>query len=248
MRHEEIQKLFADHVYLSYRNQGGSRKLVGHIGLVTVFVDDNRSRWTASDKARFKDNLNHGLYQLRLEANVRHVPLRFSCEFLDATLAMDCTKDNKDEWSVQSLKQNTGLWESVFNYQKRYKETHQVDEAPILFAFNRPLRSWARNTNWLYQGEYSMVNSDDAPEDLMHELLHQFGACDFYYPKEVSVLLTKMGYFSVMHSRVIFCVDSLTAYLIGWTEEIDEKAVQILQKTKHYTEEMFYQFIHEEWR
>jgi len=42
-------------------------------------------------------------------------------------------------------------------------------------------------------------------------------------------------------------IDSLTAYLIGWTKEIDTSAVYILERTKHLTREAMIEAIQREY-
>ena len=246
MRHHEIQQLFDNHVYLAFRNKGSSKRLVGKIGVITVFVSDSHNHWSALDRARFQENLHSGLYKLMRAASCKQIPLSFSCDFIEATMSMNCTLDNRSEWSNQCIYQHTGIWESLFNFQRRYKERHQLDETVVLFVLEKPFRSAASPTTWPCMAEYCILSSDDNSYVIMHEMLHLFGAVDLYYPRAVVDYLTRTGYVSIMKDYLSEKIDSLTAYLIGWTDEIDAQAVQLLQQTKHYTQDMLSEFIRDE--
>lgn len=68
-------------------------------------------------------------------------------------------------------------------------------------------------------------------------VLHQFGAPDLYYPKAVHKLAKRHFPFSIMVNSNGFIIDPLTAYIIGWTNELDRVPAMILEKTKHITRE-----------
>lgn len=53
----------------------------------------------------------------------------------------------------------------------------------------------------------------------------------------VEALVKQLRYTSVMASTDTTFIDSLTAYLIGWTDHISEPAAAILETTKHFTRE-----------
>ena len=117
-----------------------------------------------------------------------------------------------------------------------------------MFVFNKPFRSGAVSVDWQSRmhGEMSIISSEYTKHTIVHELLHQFGAVDLYYPREVNDLIQKMNYASVMATTASLHIDSLTSYLIGWTEEIDAAAVQILERTKHFTREYMFSAIRRE--
>jgi hypothetical protein len=81
----------------------------------------------------------------------------------------------------------------------------------------------------------------DDTSALKHELLHLFGATDFYYHDTVEQAADRYLGDSIMASADAFApVDDMTAYLIGWTEEIDATAALILEKTKHLTRDYMF--------
>ena len=70
---------------------------------------------------------------------------------------------------------------------------------------------------------------------IMHELLHQFGAIDLYYPKTVSRWSKQLLGKSIMREYDGTIVDELTAYLIGWIDSVSEETFAFLQNTAAIT-------------
>ena len=70
---------------------------------------------------------------------------------------------------------------------------------------------------------------------MTHELLHQYGAIDFYLPAKVSAVTRKYFPNSVMSSGII--IDPLTRFLIGWDQAPREHVLRFLEETKTITME-----------
>ena len=248
VKHEEIQRVYKDHIFLSYRNVGGSRKLVGDVVIVVFLVNDSESHWTDADKKRYKALHLAAMRTLKRAATQHGVNLRLRNAYAEVTLPMDCSRENYAQWS-QSVIQQYGK-KTIPDYQKAYKANYKLDEAPILFIFNKPLRSMAVSVtaDTRGYGELAMITSQCRQRTIIHELLHQFGARDLYYPLELRDLVSRMCYSSIMAADSTYVIDPLTAYLIGWTDEIDWAAEQILNCTKHYTHESMREMIKAEWK
>ena len=247
MKHEEIQRRYPNHLYLSYRDAGGIKRLVGDIIVIVFFVDDAESRWTEQAMQRYKDEQSQALRQLMCAARTKGVHLRLRHAFAQLSVDMVCDRENRDQWRAAVIRQYGK--DTLQEYQAYYEAKHRCDEAPIIFAFNKPFRSYAVATynEAQYYPELSTIASDFDVDTIIHELLHQFGARDLYFPRLVRDLVAKMGYASVMAIGNSREVDSLSAYLIGWTDEIDDPAVQILEATKHITRQQFWDMLHAEW-
>lgn len=236
MRHEEIQRIYKNHYYTAFRDMGGVRKLVGKVDVLIFFVTDPKSQWTERAKQKYKQTQKKAMEILLKSARSRGIDLHLRNAYAQATVAMECTRENFREWSNRIISQYAT---DIPTYQCRHESTMNCTEVPILFVFNKPFRSYACQVDWLTRshGELSAISSDYDVHTIIHELLHQFGAQDLYYPKEIKDLVTRLRYSSVMHSHASVTVDSLSAYLIGWTDEIDLSAVRILEKAKNYTRE-----------
>lgn len=233
MRHEEIQRIYKNHYFTSFRNMGGVKELSGSIDVIVFFVNDSQSTWTESAKQRYRITQKAAMKLLLDGARRRGVSLQIRNAYVDASVAMNCTRNNKYIWS-KSIIDQYGV-PDIPAYQCRHEAVKRCTEAPILFVFNKPFRSSAVSVDWQSRmyGEMSIISSDYSVHTIAHELLHQFGAVDLYYPAEVYQLVQRMNYDSIMATWDSTHIDSLTAYLIGWTDEIDTPATLILEKSKH---------------
>ena len=237
MRHEEIQRIYRNHYFTSFRNMGGVKQLSGSVDVIVFFVNDSRSTWTESAKQRYRTVQKAAMKLLLDDAKKRGVSLQIRNAYVDASVPMNCTRDNKYVWS-KAIISRYGV-SDIPAYQDKHEAVKRCAEAPILFVFNKSFRSSAVSVDWLSRtyGEMAIISSDYSVHTIAHELLHQFGAVDLYYPAEVLKLIQRIGYDSIMAYHASTHIDSLTAYLIGWTKEIDSSAVLILEKTKHITRE-----------
>lgn len=237
MRHEDIQRIYKDHYFTSHRNMGGVRKLVGNVDVIVFFVNDIQSTWTDYAKKQYRAAQKVAMQLILRTAQSKGINLQLRNAYIETTLSTNCSLDNYQDWS-KSIMMKYGK-PDIPTFQHNYKAAHQCSEAPIIFVLNKPFRSSAVSVDWKsrMQGEMSIISSNYEKRTIIHELLHQFGAVDLYYPKEVKVLVQKMNYASVMAASTSMHIDALTSYLIGWTDEIDAPTVQILERTKHFTQE-----------
>ena len=237
MRHEDIQSVFRNHYFTSYRDMGGVRRLVGNIDVIVFFVNDSRSTWTESAKQKYRAVQKEAMQHILRSARSLGVNLQIRNAYVDAALSMNCTRENWDVWSKAIISKYGAA--DIPTYQRRHKAVKGCTEAPILFVFNKPFRSSSVQVDWerrMY-GELSIISFECTARTIVHELLHQFGAMDLYYPDEVHNLIQRMGYESIMAISHSMHIDSLTSYLIGWTEEISDGAAKILERTRHLTRE-----------
>ena len=246
MRHEDIQRIYKNHYFTARRDMGGVKKLVGSVDVIVFFVNDSRSTWTVQAKEKYKASQKEAMQYILKCARAKGVALSIRNAYVDATVPINCTTDNYPTWS-KSIISKYGT-PDIPSYQMKHEAAKNCTEVPILFVFNKPFRSGAVAVDWRtrMQGEMSIISSEYTKHTIIHELLHQFGAVDLYYPSEVNHLIRKLNYTSVMATTATTHIDSLTAYLIGWTEEIDGPATEILENTKHFTREYMYSAIRRE--
>lgn len=237
MWHEDIQRVYKDHYFISHRNMGGVRTLEGKVDVLVFFVNDSQSKWSEFAKKRYRAAQKAAMELVLHTAREKGVRLQLRNAYVEVTLPTNCTLNNYHIWSKAVI----GKYGSadIPAYQRKHEAVKQCTEVPIIFVFNKPFRSSAVSVDWeaRMQGEMSIISSQYNVHAIVHELLHQFGAVDLYYPEEVRKMIQKMGYESVMASTGTTHIDSLTAYLIGWTDRIDDAATLILEKTKHLTRE-----------
>lgn len=236
MRHEEIQRIYKNHYFLGFRDMGNVKKLVGKVDVVVCFVNDKQSTWTAQAKQQYKQTQLEAMRYIQRTAHSRGVNLQMRNAYIEATVPMTCGRDNYVEWSKAIVNQCGSP--DLYSFQRSFKIKNKCDEAPILFVWNNKFRSSAYRTDWETRlfGEMARISAPATVHTIVHELLHQFGAQDLYYPIELENLVKKLNYASVMATYDSQYIDSLTSYLIGWSNEIDRSAVKILECTKHLTE------------
>lgn len=248
MRHEDIQRIYKNHYFLSFKNMGGVRELVGSVDVLVFFVSDPSSKWTDYAKKKYRAVQKEAMQYLVRGARARGIKLQIRLAYVDATLNMNCEPENYGQWSKAIIRQYGTA--DIPAYQRRHEAVKQCTEVPIIFVLNKPFRSRAVCADWAARthGEMSIISSRYNKHTIIHELLHQFGAVDLYYPAEVQKLVQRMGYPSVMATADSTYIDSLTAYLIGWSKEIDAAAVQILDRTGHITRDYILAALQKEYR
>ena len=112
-----------------------------------------------------------------------------------------------------------------------------VQEAPLVLVLNKSGRSLA------YQGgncEYAVLYK--GTKSFSHELMHLFGAKDYYTSEQIKAVAQNCFGESIMLSSATSKeVDDLTAYLIGWTDMLSAAASGFLDATNYLTEQDLYE-------
>ena len=241
---------FTNHYYLSRKNKGSSRLLNGDVVGIVFFVNDAVSSWTEEAKKSYMTQHNKAMRRIMSDAEGLNVYLRIRIASAEISVPLECTYSNPYNWAVRAINQYGK--NSVMEYQNYYKDKYKCDEAPIFFVFNKKARSFASTASkfYPYTDEFSVIFRDDngrfSAFSVEHELMHQFGAMDLYFPDEVNKSATKHLPKSIMNDG--YEIDSLTRFLIGWTAQIDDKAGAFLNDTEHITNEMVESYTREQWK
>lgn len=235
MTAQEIQSKYANHILLDSRRRGETKVLAGDVMVIVVFVNDPVSRWTERAKKDFCWNYFSAMKKIEAAARPYGVKLKLMNAFDEVELTMNCTMDNISAWTTQVVSKKGHT--SIQSMQKDYKRLYNSDETPIVFAFNRKFRSYAQSADAMhpYGNEFCVASLDGSEKTIIHELLHQFGAEDLYYPEQIRAVADRYFPHSVMGGSVGDEIDPLTAYLIGWRENIDARVEKVLELTKHIT-------------
>ena len=142
--------------------------------------------------------------------------------------------------------------------QRKYKKLHGYDEAPLVFVFDKDFRSSARQSRrsvgWC-RGEWATISTEGALEEdpkealrtLLHEVLHLFGAMDFYYPPVVKRAARKCFPDSIMFADGDE-IDDATRVLIGWDAIPSPKARAFFEATRGVTDAEIEKAMHREWK
>ncbi len=202
--------------------------MTGSVLITVIFADEPDSAWTGGDMTDFRNGLHTATDKLISEARRYGAALDISFHYLRAKTNESITYHNYIEWSAKALKS------AGFSDPERaiptLKKQYSVKEAPILFAVNRGGRAYARTHSAPDGLEFAMLFHRDS--DYRHELLHVFGAKDYYYPEETKKAAEKYFPDSIMNvTEKSPVVDPLTAFLVGWTDTLPPSALQFLRDT-----------------
>lgn len=231
-----------NHVFFTAHNSGSCGKLIGKIMLLSLYINDINSFWTSealeNQRQIKRDTMN------RLEREAKNVGVYL--EFIDGEQYLGTQID-----VVLNQKQFVESVPSVFGFstlsqlESGLKAQYGVQQIIFAFLINKQGRSFAFQDSTISNPSNRQYLSDTTEflyvfgdqTNLMHELLHLFGAVDFYYPKCVSDLIKKYYPNSVMY-KTGKEVDDITMYLIGWTSTLTPTAKYIIESTAYLTPEM----------
>lgn len=228
----EVDDVFKDHVYLIAKNSGNCAELVGNVNVHVFLVNDTESSWDFDSMSVLKASF--GEQEKLLEADAgkygKSLDLTFTYTVVEISVLVDTSSTDSD-WQEAALA-NLGL-KNLANAQTMLGSQYGGDSNPIVFAVNKAGRAYASWTTGKKSERVTLFSSK--PEALRHELCHLYGARDFYYPAEIENIANQYIAESIM------CrgdkIDAVTAYLIGWDDELDANAYAFLDATKHYTSE-----------
>lgn len=113
-------------------------------------------------------------------------------------------------------------------------EEYGADTGIILFCFNKSGRSYAEAAAEEGAPEYAVIYEHDV-STYMHEMLHLFGTMDYYYPEEVKTVAEKYFSGTIMATGTKPVVDSLSAFVVGWTDEVSDEGLAFLEETAFYS-------------
>ena len=225
---------YRGHLFTNSKNCGDSRELKGNLLLAVIFVDENGNFWTGSEMETTKGEVYESTERLKREASGYGVSLEVDHQFLHSAAEEAVNKQNQTDWTKKAL--NGAGFSSEEKAIKELRSSYSATEAAILFAVKSQGRSFARAVNGNDEGLEYAILYQDLGGDYFHELLHVFGAKDFYYPDEVSALAKSCFPDSVMLNNVKEkTVDPLTAYLIGWTDSLSAEAERFLEGSASIT-------------
>lgn len=236
-----------DSYSLTGRMSGASRALSGNLLLLTCFMRRGKNDFKESTVNNYYSAAYEAANFLMEEAANRGVELSIKCMHFDVEIPKDANPNDAFKLVRDFFHRNT-----MQEVQQYYEERFNVDEAPIILAFDDSQRSFAyrQHAGGRAVDEVSVVFRERKQFSwfsIAHELLHQFGATDLYFPDALAELADHYLGNSIMH-RDVRCIDDLTAYLIGWKDTISANTYYFLKDTMWYTEEEYRRAVAEAWK
>ena len=224
-----------NHVYLQWMNSGFCETMIGNVNIVVVFVSDTVSSWDADSIAAVKASFDQDPAKLEAEAAGYGAKLDVQLTYIETKITENYDSTDTNAYWAQAALNKAGL--GMGYYKDHYIENYyKVDAAPVVFVINQEGRAYAATTSGGSQFEYAVIFASEVGA-LRHEVLHMFGALDFYVPQETAEAANTFLPESIMINSRTGTVDELTAYLVGWTDRVGPKAKAFLQATSHITRE-----------
>ena len=232
-------------------NQGTCKSLKTSPYLLVLFIDDNESKWNPKD---IKDYLHNQVVPAKkfLETQARRyginldIPYGYYCTnsqvkvkyegcIVKDLMSQPYTRDAMNQ-AVKSLgfQSKSKFHEYIQNYSKK-------SQVIYILAMNKDGRSFAMPQSMANESdhlEYCMCfvrylnsNSNYTGAPIAHEILHLFGAEDYYdpygkYPKR-KILANKWcpkDIMNVVYSDISYNeINDFTAYTIGWLDKLPKR-------------------------
>lgn len=221
-----------ENVYLSHMNSGRCEMLIGKVNLTVIMVSDDVSVWNEAAIGELSSSLKLQEKQIEELAASYGKVLDITFSFLGSKIAGDAAAgEHSTDWINEAAK-SVG-YSSINSMQTDLDSRSGADSNPVLFALNKAGRAYAQQRSSTLSAEYFVLFSSDYSA-FNHELYHLYGAYDYYYPTEVKELADTYLKDSIMQAGKI--TDPLTAFVIGWDDEMDAEAYDFLKKTAHITQ------------
>ena len=211
------------------RDQGPCKKLIGNVGILFIFVDDLESSWSQQDINTFLSEAEAKLDWLVGEADYWFSSLSIKTGYQQCFVNSDIDSDNKMN-HYYPMMDSLGI--NGYNANETLCTMLGTDQAFPVFVANKKGRAAAMVSN-----SYEYVFLFENAHALCHEMLHVFGAADFYYTDAMEDMSDLHLVNSIMTDSVNGTVDPLTAYLVGWLDVLTDGSKAFLSSISGMTKE-----------
>ena len=238
---DDVKNVFALHG----KNCGCSLQLRGKVVLIAFLVNDGESHWDVASQAALVEVLKSASERLMADSRLGKQDLQIAYAYCQVSVPYVVNRKTSKNCVFDVLRQFG--YKSVAAYQKHYEQKFSRDETAVSFVFNKTFRSYAAQITqdatteepMPIGEEYSMVsfeknNHTESEKSFLHELMHQFGAVDYYYPEYIKFKAEKFFPGSIMNDGMV--IDDLTRFVIGWDDEPTQQAIDFLNAISSVTE------------
>ena len=230
-----------NHWALQARNLGPSRTLRGKVSMMVVYVSTPRYRWSEREIQSTFNQIWEAAYAMESEARRYGVRLNMS-NWKYYTVSMPMEHSSNDLSWYWYLMHNFFRVENMQAYHNAMRRIENADDTPIIFMLKRPNDPgnvigrthvvMAYAGNWNEEFSFLFCGQGFYGGYLFHELMHQYGAMDFYdYQNEGVQNIARQIFGRTCMIDNEYVVDSLTAYLIGWINYLPQDAQAFLYYT-----------------
>ena len=242
-RLEGVPEELEYHVLLQHRGNGDCEEMTGSTMTLFLFVDDLANSWTQAEIDTYFNTIHDQIAQIQNTAAAYNAYPEFSVYYGKVTSQKELTDGDAINSELDNFVKQVGLtgWTTA---NEELEEEYNVDDAAIFLVLNREGRAYAYWDTTGAGAEFAVLFRDASA--FWHEMNHLFGAVDFYYPAEVKAAADLYLGESIMTVGAGGIVDELTAYLIGWTDELYSCGRGFLYETAWITQEYINQSLQAE--
>lgn len=224
---------------------GTCKKLVGNVSVVLFYMDDFESKWTNAEIAKFTQNeVEPGLAFLESEAEKYGVKTNLiiqkvykSLQYNDEVI-ININETGMATADVLEMAAREAGFSNAKIMLRKLRAEYQTDEVICLTVFNKKGTAYAINPKrdaGIYLEEHCILFARDqyvTETDAVglqssvcaHEILHLFGAEDFYVSASRKNLAKKHYEKDIMlsanYSIQTNDIGKATAFYIGWIHEV----------------------------
>ena len=221
----------------SAMNVGPCGAFVGKIYFLFVFVSTKEHPWNKTSVNEFYKHYYKLVDNVNYWAKYYGANVSLDTGYFIYDSPYDHHPDMKwmDYILTHHFHQETPNLGELYKY---YAERYHVDACPFIFVFNRKGRSYATTADLIkyrnFKHEKAVVFNYKKKMDnvILHEVLHLFGAIDFYYPDYLTEEINKFYPNSIMLTTANSEIDPFTAFLIGWKKTPDYISKYLLDLTE----------------
>ena len=222
-------------------NLGTAKILEGKNIIVSMYLDTPSYKWNPDDMKKSLDSLDMACIYLQNNAQEYNMDATFIYDWTEndnlcykAKMIMDPSDSERYE---EILDKRIASWVSgVVGYQRLLK-IYDADNIFMIVFINAPGRSYAITYDGIDAYEESLISFTNSAKDtknkfspctLAHEILHLYGAHDYYlgaeYTNDVVEYIKKTYPDDIMLStdndgKITKKIGSLTAYHLGWKDK-----------------------------
>lgn len=223
---------------LNSYNLGYAKKLEGKTIIISLFVETPDNRWSMKDMKSTLPHLAKACEYIKIQAQNYDKDIEMVYDWTENTGLLRRKKidvEASDENFEDELDKNIADWTRKFIPYERILKKYEADNIFTILYFNTRGRAYAI----CYDGEdieeeTLIVYNNSEASVFAHEMLHLFGAHDYYedaeYSEEAVKYIKKQYPNDIMLSvskgnSIGNTIGRLTAYHLGWIDEIEDTSI-----------------------
>ncbi len=238
-----------DSYYVANRLAGVCPVLRGKVAVISFFVKSSPQDFPEKTVNQYYHELRVAFSMIEKEAHKRGVPLKLNGYHYHMDMPPDMTPRSgyavvKKFLSISTLKEA----------QDYFKKKLDADHVSLVIVYDKSARSFAKqhkfkNSKAVYKLSVVFQNPKGySAITIAHELFHQFGAEDLYYPQKASECAGYYLHDSIMGIGKRDVVDDFTAYLMGWKDTVSAETWHFLNASTWVTKKIMDDAMRDEWK